>query len=84
MAPTPQGSGCLAGAFNGDSLKLWFLLQVVDEIVQMLTEEKFKSKMVVILAGYEEQVDNLMAVNPGQCACMSVQTQGHLQPCRCM
>ena len=30
--------------------------QVLDEIVQMLTEEKFAGKMVVILAGYEAQV----------------------------
>ena len=31
-------------------------MQVLDEIVQMLTEDRFRGKMVVILAGYEEQV----------------------------
>ncbi len=31
-------------------------MQVLDEIVQMLTEERFMGKMVVILAGYEQQV----------------------------
>jgi hypothetical protein len=30
--------------------------QVLDEIVQIITEEKFAGKMVVILAGYEQQV----------------------------
>jgi hypothetical protein len=38
---------------------------VLDEIVQLLTEPKYQNKMVVILAGYEAQVDALMAVNPG-------------------
>jgi hypothetical protein len=39
--------------------------EVVDEIVQLLTEERFRNKMVFILAGYEEDVDALMAVNAG-------------------
>jgi hypothetical protein len=39
---------------------------VVDEIVQMLTEPKFMGKMVVILAGYERQIEELMAANPGK------------------
>jgi hypothetical protein len=38
---------------------------VLDEMVQLLTEPKYQGKMVVILAGYEAQVDALMAVNPG-------------------
>jgi hypothetical protein len=40
-------------------------VQVLDEIVQMLTEPKFQGKMVVILAGYEAQVEDLLRVNPG-------------------
>jgi hypothetical protein len=39
--------------------------QVLDEMVQILTEPRFKGKMVVILAGYEAQVDELMLINPG-------------------
>jgi len=31
----------------------------------MLTEPKFQGKMVVILAGYEAQMEQLLAVNPG-------------------
>lgn len=39
--------------------------EVVDEIVQICTEPKFMGKMVVILAGYERQLDDLLRVNPG-------------------
>ena len=31
---------------------------MLDEIVQILTEEKFMGKMVVILAGYEDKVNS--------------------------
>lgn len=34
-------------------------------MVQILTEPQFLGKMVVILAGYEHQVDELLTVNPG-------------------
>jgi hypothetical protein len=30
--------------------------QVLDEMVQLLTEPKYQGKMVVVLAGYEAQV----------------------------
>eukprot|EP00798_Chlamydomonas_sp_ICE-L_P024106 gene24106-9681_t len=39
--------------------------EVMNEIVQILTEEAFMGKMVVILAGYEQQVEETLAVNPG-------------------
>ncbi len=42
-----------------------FMSEVVDEIVQLLTEDTFKGKMVVILAGYEAEIDDLMKTNPG-------------------
>jgi hypothetical protein len=38
---------------------------VVDEICQILTDEQFMGKMVVVLAGYEAQIEALLAVNPG-------------------
>ncbi len=31
-------------------------MQVLDEMVQLLTEPRFMGKMVVILGGYEQQV----------------------------
>lgn len=39
--------------------------EVLDEICQILTEPKFMGKMVVILAGYEQQIEELLAINPG-------------------
>ncbi|KAG2495742.1 hypothetical protein HYH03_006339 [Edaphochlamys debaryana] len=41
------------------------MAEVLDEIVQLLTEPAFKDKMVVILAGYDNEIEELMAVNPG-------------------
>ncbi|GFH25752.1 NFX1-type zinc finger-containing protein 1 [Haematococcus lacustris] len=39
--------------------------EALDEIVQLLTEPQFMKKMVVILAGYEAEIDQLMTANPG-------------------
>lgn len=41
------------------------VIQVLDEICQILTDQQFMGKMVVVLAGYEQQVEELLAVNPG-------------------
>jgi hypothetical protein len=38
---------------------------VLDEICQILTDKQFMGKMVVVLAGYEQQIEELLAVNPG-------------------
>jgi len=37
----------------------------LDEITQLLTEERFKNKLVIILAGYKKDIDDLLTVNPG-------------------
>eukprot|EP00168_Porphyra_purpurea_P019747 TRINITY_DN7999_c0_g1_i3.p1 TRINITY_DN7999_c0_g1~~TRINITY_DN7999_c0_g1_i3.p1 ORF type:complete len:636 (-),score=258.43 TRINITY_DN7999_c0_g1_i3:16-1923(-) len=43
-----------------------YMTEVVDEIVQLLTEPAFRGKLVLILAGYEGLMDTMMrAVNPG-------------------
>ena len=42
-----------------------FAQEAVDEMVGMLTQERFKSKIVVILAGYDRDMNKLMAVNSG-------------------
>ena len=39
--------------------------EVVDEMVNLLTEDKFRGKMLVILAGYDHEMDVMMATNPG-------------------
>lgn len=42
-----------------------FMQEAVDEIVKLLTDEGFKSKMVVILAGYASDMDEMLEVNQG-------------------
>jgi hypothetical protein len=42
-----------------------FAQEAMDEIVGILTHERYKSKMVVILAGYDQEMNKLMSVNPG-------------------
>ncbi|KZP30812.1 P-loop containing nucleoside triphosphate hydrolase protein [Athelia psychrophila] len=42
-----------------------FAQEAIDELVGLLTQEKFKSKIVVILAGYEQDINKLLAVNSG-------------------
>jgi SpoVK/Ycf46/Vps4 family AAA+-type ATPase len=42
-----------------------FMQDVVDELVAGLTSEEFKGKMVVILAGYEKDIDEMLNVNQG-------------------
>ena len=42
-----------------------FMQEVVDEIVQILTEEQFKNKMAVIFAGYEKDMAELFEANQG-------------------
>lgn len=42
-----------------------FMSEVVDEIVKALTSENLKNKMVVILAGYERDIDSMLNVNQG-------------------
>ena len=42
-----------------------YMQEVVDEIVQILTEKEFKNKMAVILAGYEQDMEELFEANPG-------------------
>ncbi len=43
-----------------------FMKEAVDQIVDLLTQDEYKGKMIVILAGYPEQLEHLMrTVNPG-------------------
>ena len=42
-----------------------FAQEAVDELVGLLTHEKFKSKIVVILAGYDNDINKLLSVNSG-------------------
>ena len=42
-----------------------FGTEAVNELVECLTKPKFMGKIVVILAGYTHQIDDLLRVNPG-------------------
>lgn len=42
-----------------------FAKEAMDEIVGLMTNERFMNKLVVILAGYDQQMNELLAVNPG-------------------
>ncbi|KAF2205315.1 P-loop containing nucleoside triphosphate hydrolase protein [Delitschia confertaspora ATCC 74209] len=42
-----------------------FASEAMDELVDCLTKPKYAQKMVVILAGYDKDIDRLMSTNPG-------------------
>lgn len=42
-----------------------FAQEAVDEIVGLITQPKFKGKLIVVLAGYEKDMNHLMTVNSG-------------------
>ncbi|KAF8806261.1 P-loop containing nucleoside triphosphate hydrolase protein [Phlegmacium glaucopus] len=42
-----------------------FAQEAIDELVGLITHPTFKSKLIIILAGYEEDMNNLMSVNTG-------------------
>ncbi|KAI0387532.1 P-loop containing nucleoside triphosphate hydrolase protein [Hypomontagnella monticulosa] len=42
-----------------------FAKEAMDEIVDCLTKERYQNKLVVILAGYDNDINRLMSQNPG-------------------
>jgi len=42
-----------------------FAAEAVNELVDLITKPKFHNKIVIILAGYDNEMNKLMAVNPG-------------------
>ena len=42
-----------------------FAKEAMDELVGLLTQERFRAKFIVILAGYDREMNELMAVNTG-------------------
>jgi AAA+ superfamily predicted ATPase len=42
-----------------------FAEEAVSELVDAVTKEKFRRKLIIVLAGYEEDMDRLMRVNQG-------------------
>lgn len=50
----------LAGSGRGS-----FAEEAVSELVDAVTKPKFARKLIIVLAGYEEDMDRLMRLNPG-------------------
>ena len=42
-----------------------FATEAINELVDLLTKPTFLDKIIVILAGYDKDIDNLVSVNPG-------------------
>lgn len=42
-----------------------FAKEAIDEVVDCITKPKFKQKLIIILAGYDGDINRLMAINPG-------------------
>lgn len=42
-----------------------FAKEAMDELVGILTQESFAGKLVVVLAGYDAEINGLLSVNPG-------------------
>jgi len=42
-----------------------FAKEAMDEIVGLMTQERFMNKLIIILAGYEHEMNSLLSVNPG-------------------
>jgi SpoVK/Ycf46/Vps4 family AAA+-type ATPase len=42
-----------------------FAKEAIDEIVDCVTKPKYQGKLIIILAGYEHDINRLLSVNPG-------------------
>lgn len=57
----------------------------MDELVDSLTRPKVAQKLIVILAGYEEDINRLMETNLGLTSRFAETTNfGHLPPENCL
>ncbi|KAF1989215.1 P-loop containing nucleoside triphosphate hydrolase protein [Aulographum hederae CBS 113979] len=58
--------------------------EAMDEIVDCLTKPKYHKKLIVILAGYDEDINRLMAINPRLTSrFLETMTFSHLDPEHC-
>ncbi|KXH60268.1 ATPase [Colletotrichum salicis] len=42
-----------------------FAKEAIDEVVDSVTKDKYKNRLVIILAGYDEDINRLLSMNPG-------------------
>lgn len=57
-----------------------FTSEAVSELVDLVTKPKFSRKLIIVLAGYEDDMDRLMRVNPGMRSRFA--TELHFKPLR--
>jgi hypothetical protein len=50
---------------NNGSHGRTFMKEAIDELVSILTEEEFRGKLVVVLAGYTDETRHMLRSNPG-------------------
>lgn len=59
--------------------------EAMDELVDCLTKPKFAQKLIVILAGYDEDINRLMSSNPGLTSRFAETVNfNHLPPASCL
>ncbi|KAG8221423.1 P-loop containing nucleoside triphosphate hydrolase protein [Butyriboletus roseoflavus] len=62
-----------------------FAQEAMDEIVDIMTKEKFMNKLVIILAGYDDEMNKLLKVNPGLSSHISEEIHFHnMTPDQCL
>ncbi|VDC00512.1 unnamed protein product [Peniophora sp. CBMAI 1063] len=62
-----------------------FAKEAVDELVTVLTQDAFQGKFIVILAGYDKEMDQLMTVNIGLASRFQEEILfAHFSPDRCL
>jgi hypothetical protein len=62
-----------------------FVKEAIDELVGLLTQEMFRGKLIVILAGYDNDVNRLMSVNAGLVSRFTKETIfANFSPQRCV
>ena len=62
-----------------------FAQEAMDEIVDIMTKEKFMNKLVIIIAGYDGEMNKLLGVNPGLASRFSEEIHFHnMTPDQCL
>ncbi|KAF4831782.1 NFX1-type zinc finger-containing protein 1 [Colletotrichum siamense] len=61
-----------------------FAKEAVDELVDCVTKDKYKGKLIIILAGYDNDINRLLSINPGMSSRFPEAIQFHpLGPGQC-
>ncbi|EIN07312.1 P-loop containing nucleoside triphosphate hydrolase protein [Punctularia strigosozonata HHB-11173 SS5] len=62
-----------------------FAKEAVDELVGLLTQDAYRGRLIVVLAGYDNEMNELLAVNPGLSSRFPHEIQFYnLNPAQCL